>query len=203
LRAAIEKILTNEPGAEKDPFMAGQRYTLALYDRDWDAAERAAPLLSRKYSFEWGLPQLGPDFWVGVVARLKGDESSAGAAFMRAREQQEEEIRAHPDDVTLLAELGLIDAALGRKEEALNEGRRAMELAPSIKDESTEPSAKINFAMICTWTGEAELALGQLEGLVKTPGSHTYGNLRLNPMWDPLRGHPRFEKIVASLAPKE
>jgi hypothetical protein len=120
---------------------------------------------------------------------------------MRAREQQEEEIRAHPDDVTLLAELGMIDAALGRKEEALNEGHRAMELGPSTKDEFTEP--RMWFAMICTWTGEAELALGQLEALVKTPGSHTYGNLRLNPMWDPLRGHPRFEKIVASLAPKE
>ena len=56
--------------------------------------------------------------------------------------------------------------------------------------------------MICAWTGERELALGQLEALTKTPGPHTYGNLRLNPMWDPLRGDPRFEKIVASLAPK-
>jgi hypothetical protein len=71
LRAAIEKILTNEPGSEKDPFMAGQRYTLALYDRDWDAAERAAPLLS-KYSFEWGFPNLAPA-GVGVVARLRED----------------------------------------------------------------------------------------------------------------------------------
>src|SRR2546430_13521069 len=115
-RAAIERILTNEPGSERDPFMAGQRYTLALYDRDWDAAERAAPLLSRKYSLEWGLPQLGPDFWVGIVARLKGNESSARAAFMRARAQQEEEIRAHPDNVTLLAELGLIAAGLGSKD---------------------------------------------------------------------------------------
>jgi len=182
--------------------MAGQRYTLALYDRDWDAAERAAPLLSRKYSLEWGLPRLGPDFWVGVVARLKGDESSARAAFMRARERQEEEIRSHPDNVSLLAELGLIDAGLGRKEEALSEGRRAMELSRSVKDESTEPDAKIGFAMICAWTGERELALGQLEALVKAPGEHTYGNLRLSPLWDPLRGDPRFEKIVNSLAPK-
>src|SRR5881227_2606514 len=152
LRAAIERILTNEPGSEKDPFMAGQRYTLALYDRDLDAAERAAPLLSRKYSFEWGLPRLGPDFWVGVVARLKGDETSARAAFMRARAQQEEEIGRHPDDVSLLAELGLIDAALGRKEEALSEGRRAMELARSVKDGFTEPLTKIDFAIICAWT---------------------------------------------------
>ena len=134
-RAAIEKILTNEPGSEKDPFVAGQRYTLALYDRDWDAAGRAAALLSQKNSLDWwSFPQLGRDFWVGVVARLKGDETSARAAFMRARAQQEEEIRGHPDDVSLLSELGLIDAGLGRKEEALNEGRRAMELTPSVKD---------------------------------------------------------------------
>jgi tetratricopeptide (TPR) repeat protein len=201
-RAAIEKILTNEPGSEKDPFMAGQCYTLALYDRDWDAAERAAPLLSRKYSLEWGLPRLGPDFWVGVVARLKGDETSARAAFMRARAQQEEEIRGHPDDVTLLSELGLIDAGLGRKEEALNEGRRATELAPSVKDSSTEPYVELCFAIICAWTGERELALGQLEALSKTPGYHDYGDLRLSPLWDPLRGDPRFEKIVTSLAPR-
>src|SRR5205814_7124105 len=178
----------------------GQRYTLALYDRDWDVAERAAPLLSRKYSLEWGLPRLGPDCWVGVVARLKGDESSALAAFMRARAQQEEEIRAHPDDAVLLAELGLIDAGLGRKEEALNEGRRAMELEPGAKDEFTEST--MCFAIICAWTGERELALRQLEAFAKTPGYHTYGNLRLNPMWDPLRGDPRFEKIVNSLASK-
>jgi hypothetical protein len=57
--------------------------------------------------------------------------------------------------------------------------------------------------MICAWTGERELALGQLEAFTKTPGSYTYGNLRLSPLWDPLRSDPRFEKIVASLAPKE
>src|SRR5438477_1237480 len=203
MRAEIEKILTNEPGSEKDPFVAGQRYMLALYDRDWDAAERAAPLPSRKDSLPWGFPSLGRDFWVGVVARLQGDETSARAAFMRARAQEEEEIRGHPDDVGLLADLGLIDAALGRKEEALNEGRHAMELASSDKDESTEPDVELNFAMICAWTGEAELALEQLEAVTKAPGDYTYGNLRLSPMWDPLRGDPRFEKIVASLAPKE
>ena len=204
-RAEIEKILTKEPGSEKDPFVAGQRYALALYDRDWDAADRIAAVLAQKNSLEpsWSLPHLGRDFWVGVVARLKGDETSARAAFMRARVQQEDEIRGHPDNVGLLAELGLIDAGLGRKEEALNEGRRAMELGPSVKDESTEPYVKMCFAIICTWTGERELALGQLEDFTKIPGEYTYGNLRLSPLWDPLRGDPRFEKIVASLAPKE
>ena len=96
MRAEIEKILTNEPGSEKDPFVASQRYTLALYDRDWDAAGRAAAVLSQKNSLPWGFPSLGRDFWVGVVARLKGDETSARAAFMRARAQQEEEIGGSP-----------------------------------------------------------------------------------------------------------
>jgi len=78
-----------------------------------------------------------------------------------------------------------------------------MELGSSVKDSPTEPNTKTCFAIICAWTGERELALGQLEALTKTPGSHTYGNLRLSPMWDPLRGDPRFEKIVASIAPKQ
>jgi TolB-like protein/Flp pilus assembly protein TadD len=202
-RAAIEKILTNEPGSEQDPFVAGQRYTLALYDRDWDTADRAAALLSQKNSLDpgWSFPHLGRDFWEGLAARLKGDETSARAAFMRARAQQEEEIRSYPDNTGLLSELGLIDAGLGRKEEALSEGRRAMELAPGVED-STDPYVKMCFAIVCAWTGERELALGQLEALVKAPGSHTYGDLRLSPFWDPLRGDSRFEKIVASLAPK-
>jgi serine/threonine protein kinase/tetratricopeptide (TPR) repeat protein len=203
LRAILEKVLTNEPGSEKDPFVAGFRYTLALYDRDLDAAGRAAVGLSEKNSLEWSHPALGRDFWVGVIARLKGDETSARAAFMRARAQQEEEMRGHPDRIVLLSELGLIDAALGRKEEALSEGRRAMELAPSVKDSFTEPYVELCFAITCAWTGERELALGQLEALTKAPGYHTYGYFRLSPMWDPLRGDPRFEKILASLAPKE
>ena len=201
-RDAIENMLTNEPGSEKDPFVASQRYTLALYDRDWDAAERAAPVLTQKHSLQWSFPELGRDFWVGVIARLKGDETSARAAFMRARAQQEEEIRGHPDDAGLLVDLGLIDAGLGRKEEALNEGRRAMELLSSVKNSYSEPYVRKSFAIICAWTGERELALGQLEALIKIPGSYTYGNFRLSPMWDPLRGDPRFEKIVNSLAPK-
>jgi hypothetical protein len=134
---------------------------------------------------------------------LKGDEASARASFMKAQAQQEEELRVHPDNAVLPADLGLIDAGLGRKEEALSEGRRAIELASSVTDSYTKPYVELCFAIICAWTGERELALGQLEALVKTPGSHTYGNLRLSPLWDPLRGDPRFEKIVASLAPKE
>src|SRR5262249_45186831 len=162
--------LNNEPGSEKDPYVAGQLYTLALYNRDWEAASRAAAALSQKNSLEWRFPQLGRDFWIGVVARLKGDETSARAAFMRARVQQEEQIRDQPDDAELLSDLGLVDAALGRKEDALNEGRRAMDLATKVKNSFTEPYVTRSFAIICAWTGERNLALRHLEALTKAPG---------------------------------
>jgi TolB-like protein/Flp pilus assembly protein TadD len=198
-RAAIEKILTNEPGSEKDRLVAGWRLDLALWDRDLDAAGSLAAALPQKN---------GRDFWLGVVARLKGDVAAAHAAFMGARTELEEEIRVHPDDIGLLSNLGLIDAALGRKEEALSEGRRAIELVPIVQEAMTgrynnEGFARTQFALICAWAGERDLALEQLEAVTKNPGGPSYGELRLNPMWDPLRDHPRFEKIVASLAPKE
>src|SRR5207244_12278722 len=120
-------------------------------------------------------------------ACLKRDQTAARDAFIRACAQQSEEIRGHPDNVELHTELAVIDAGLGRKEEALNEGRRAMELARSAKDAFTEAYVKRCFAIICAWTGEHELSLGQLEALTKTPGYHTYGDLRLSPLWDPLR----------------
>jgi tetratricopeptide (TPR) repeat protein len=139
---------------------------------------------------------------------LKGDVAAARAAFMRARTELEEQLRVHSENISLLADLGLIDAALGRKEEALSEGRRAMELVPIAQEAmrgqyNNEGFTRTRFAMICAWAGERELALEQLEAVAKTPGGPGYGELRLNPMWDPLRGDPRFEKIVASLAPKD
>jgi TolB-like protein/Tfp pilus assembly protein PilF len=207
LRAVIEKILANEPGSEKDPFVAEWRLGLALFDRDLDTVGSIAAALPLKQTLDAGFNQGSRDFWLGVVARLKGDAVAARAAFMRARADLEEEIRVHPDDLGLLSRLGLIDAALGRKEEALSEGRRAMELVPIAQEAmrgwyNNEGFTRTQFAMICAWAGERELALEQLEAVAKIPGGPSYGQLRLDPMWDPLRGDPRFEEIVASLAPK-
>src|SRR5437868_8052139 len=189
-RVAIEKILAEDPASAKDPFLTGQRFILALFDRDLDAAGVLATALSQKDSPDWFL-DFGRDFWMGVVARLKGDETSARAALTRALAEQKEDIR-NPDDVWLLSCLGLIDAILGKKEEALSEGRRAIEMLPIVKNLTTDGYVKRNFAMICAWAGERELALEHLEVVARIPGGPSYGDLRLNPMWDPLRGDPRF-----------
>jgi serine/threonine-protein kinase len=99
--------------------------------------------------------------------------------------------------------LGLIDAYLGRKEEALREGRRAVELVRAEKDVSLEVSMMTNVAMIAAWVGDKDFAFEQLDTIIRRPSALSYGGLKLWPWWDPLRGDPRFEKIVASLAPKE
>ena len=100
--------------------------------------------------------------------------------------------------------LGVIDAALGRKEEALREGRRAVELLPVEKDSINGVLMIQYLAMIAAWVGEKELACEQLATAVRYPSGLdlTYGQLKLMPDWDPLRGEPCFEKIVTSIAPR-
>jgi serine/threonine protein kinase/tetratricopeptide (TPR) repeat protein len=212
VRAAIEKALANEPGTAEDPFIAGIRLDVALCDRDLDAAGSIAAALPLKQTLDAGFNQGSRDFWLGVIARLKGDTEAAHTAFTKMRTKLEEELHIHPDNMDLLSDLGLIDAALGKKEEALSEGRRAMELRagalptaqdPMFGSSTNEASMKMSFAMICAWAGESNLALEQLEAVTKNPGGPSYGGLCLDPLWDPLRGDPRFEKLVASLAPKE
>src|SRR5205807_4962260 len=135
-RVAIEKMLAEDPASAKDPFLTGQRFVLALFDRDLDAAAVLAAALSPKNFPDGVYPDFGRDFWMGVVARLKGDETSARAALTRALAEYKEEIR-NSDDVWLLSCLGLIDAILGKKEEALREGRRAIEMLPIVKNLTT------------------------------------------------------------------
>jgi serine/threonine-protein kinase len=139
----------------------------------------------------------------GLIARMTNDEHKAQLAFTAARAEQEKIVQAEPDYGPALCVLGVIDAALGRKDEALREGRRAVELLPVEKD-SVNGALMIHYlAMIAAWVGEKDLAFEQLALSARTPNGATYGELKLDPFWDPLRGDPRFEKIVASLAPKE
>jgi hypothetical protein len=125
------------------------------------------------------------------------------AAFFTARAQADEQLRAQPDYAPNVCALALIDAALGRKNDALREGERAVELLPVEKDYINGPHMIEFFAITCAWAGEKELALKHLATAAHLPSTVSYGQLKLMPFWDPLRGDPRFEKIVESLAPKQ
>jgi hypothetical protein len=96
-----------------------------------------------------------------------------------------------------------MDAGAGRKDNAIREARRALELRPIAKDASDGPYLAANLALVYALTGERDLAIAQLEALAKIPCGPSYGDLKLNPKWDDLRGDPRFEQMVASLAPKQ
>jgi len=140
-------------------------------------------------------------FVEGVIARMTKDDAKARSAFTAARAEQEKIVQAQPNYGPALCVLGLIDAGLGRKEEALREGRRAVELLPVEKDAPEGVDMVKYLAMIAAWIGDKDFACEQLAIAIRGPSSLSYGQLKLMPFWDPLRGDPRFEQIVASLAP--
>jgi serine/threonine-protein kinase len=197
---AIESIRAANPAALRDT--AGVLLFYALGERDAAAAMEALSVLKDNEISFFGQVQVSRAFMEGLIARMANDEHKAQLAFTAARAEQEKIVQARPDFGPAWCVLGLIDAGLGRKEEALREGRRAVELLPVEKDALIGGSLVRYFAVIAAWVGEKDLACEQLAIAVRPPSFLTYGNAKLMPLWDPLRGEPCFEKIVSSLAPK-
>jgi TolB-like protein len=197
LRKAIEEIRTRNP--ESVRAIASDWLLCALADRNAAAAREAL-----KAGGETPFNDLPTNrlFVEGLIARMTKNDQEARAAFTAARVEQEKIVQAQPNYGPALCVLGLIDAGLARKAEALREGRRAIELASVKKDAVSSPLMIQYLALIAAWTGDKDLACEQLLVAVRPPSILSYGELKLLPWWDPLRSDPRFEKIVASLAPK-
>jgi len=173
----------------------------ALAERDPAAAAVALTALGEN-SLGNTIPRYNAHFLEGLIARMTNDHAKARAAFTAARAEQDKLVRADPNDAGALCVLGLIDAALGRKEEALREGWRAVGLLPIEKDATNGTRVIGVLANIAAWVGDNDLACQQLAIVIHSRHEISYGELKLLPFWDPLRGDPCFEKIVASLAPK-
>jgi serine/threonine-protein kinase len=199
LHATIQTILAENPNAT--PLLADQWLPLALYERDPAAAKRALAAMPPGGCYDAGIPFLNT--WCeGLAARMRDDQPAARAAFTNARKELEKMVRDQPDYAGALCALGVIDAVLGNKEAAIREGQRAVALMPVSKNAIEGPLLIKYLALIYAWTGEKDRAFEQLDKAAKLPSYLSYGQLRLHPIWDPLRGDPRFEKIVASLAPR-
>ena len=188
----------------KDPSAAGELEDInfALCERTPEAIERTLKVYPAEGAVYNGI-KYPRAYWEGVVARWRGEKEKASLAFAEARRQVEEVAQKQPDFPAALSLLGLIDAGLGRKEDALREARRACELLPIHADAVDGVAYAANLAQVYTWTGEKDLAVDQLENVERVPNFVSYGYLKLQPLWDPLRGDPRFEKLVALLAPKD
>src|SRR4029079_14347045 len=143
----------------------------ALAERDPAAAERALVALGDNPCWFDPPIQLGHSFGEGLLARMTKDEARARTAFQADRAQQEKIVQAQPDYGPALCVQGLIDAALGRKDLALDEGRRAIALKPVEKDFVNGSRVLQYFAITAAWAGEKELALQQLEAGLRAPAA--------------------------------
>jgi len=200
LRAVLSDIVNEDPKAATE--IANGLFTCALAARNAAGVTRALQSIRAE-----GLRDVynnslwARDWFIGLAARTFGDVERAQTAFTAARAIEEINVRNQPDYAPAWSRLGLIDAGFGRKEDAIREGRRACELLPVTKDALDGPSYITNLAVIYAWTGEKNLALEQLALSASLPGGVSYGELKLFPQWDSLRDDPRFEKILASIAP--
>ncbi|MGB8340085.1 MAG: adenylate/guanylate cyclase domain-containing protein [Chthoniobacterales bacterium] len=202
LHQAIDEIRARSPAAVNN--IADYWFTLAMAERDPAAAADALIALGDIY-LTADIVELRPSFCAGLVPWMTNEDAKAPTAFAAAREEERKIVQAQPDYDPACCVLALIDAGLGRKDEALAEGRRAVELLPVTKDSINGFHIIEYFAVVAAWVGEKDLACEQLARAVALPGYglDTYRQLKLRPFWGPLRGYPRFEKIVANLAPKD
>ncbi len=197
LHAAIDQILAQDPG--KASVIADQWIDLALCEKDMNAAGKALGVMTENGCQEEGLPY--PRSWCeGLVARERQDTSAAQLAFSEARLRVDRLVQAQPDFAAGVSVLGMIDAALGNKENAIAEGRKAVELLPTSKDAITGPLLLRNLATIYAWTSEKEAAFDVLKRLVAMPSYLSYGQLKLHPYWEPLRDSREFGEVAAALA---
>ncbi len=197
-------MLAKNPDMDVGGGQTPYRVLFALIDGNFAEAERVLAASPREdfqdidYSFYY------PKAWFeAMIARAKGDSARATAAFSTARTILEQRLAVKPEDARTIAVLAQVDAGLGHKELAIQEAQHAVDLMPVSKDIYDGALVLEGLAQVYTWTNEPDRAIELLQKLVAMPGYVNYARLKLHPMWNPLRGDPRFEKIVNSLAPKD
>ncbi|MFL6529469.1 MAG: hypothetical protein ACJ8KX_03265 [Chthoniobacterales bacterium] len=199
LQRVIATAIAADPAAGTN--IADSWFYVAMSAHDAANAERALGMMLPNGCGIEGV--LCPREWcVGMAALARGDRGAALQAFRAAHLQAEKKLQEQPDYAEGLSALGLIEAGLGNRQAALEAGQRSIGLLPITVDAVEGAVLLQNLAIIYAWTGERDRAIETISEALKHPGPLSYGNLKLHPYWDPLRGDPRFEQIVASLAPK-
>jgi serine/threonine-protein kinase len=182
-------------GVADAPFVLFARVSLEIFDRRYD--EAIALLTS-------GAPEVFQDQFRFVprallYAQVYGLMQRHGlerAYYDSARIIVSRKLHEQPDDPRLRSALGIAYAGLGRNSEAIQEGERAVELLPVNKEAWRGYYHEWDLARVYAMVGQSDAALDRLEHLLSIPGHVTAGWLRIDPTWDPLRGHPRFQRLV-------
>ena len=189
----------------REAVVAESALDLAYLRSDPEAAESALELLSPDAT----KPIYWHGFWhprayfLGRIAVTRNDAKGAAIALESARRETKAMVTRQPDNPHALMVLAMIDSYSGRHEDALREARQACEIRPIEGDALSGPGMLSALAEIESRAGQKDAALGHLALLAGIPSPITYGNLKLDPVWSSLRGDPRFEALMAKLAPKE
>ena len=178
---------------------------LAMADHDPDGISRILAHAADA-SFVYNGVKYPKAWYEGLAARMRGDKAAARIAFGAARGDVEKATFANPREGRPLSLLAMIDAGLEQGEQAIAEARRAVELEPFEKSSTNAPIVRCNLAVVYAWTGQPDLAIAELDKLAdkpagaNIPSQPTYGDFKLNPVWDPLRSHPAFPGLMQKFA---
>jgi serine/threonine protein kinase/Tfp pilus assembly protein PilF len=206
LRAALAGLSQSNDPDGSDRLKHG--VILRLFEGDANGADRVLAAGKDSEFEDSGFTYPKPWF-AALAANLRHDHAAAQAAFAAARPIMEKSVANKPDSGMRLSYLAMIDAGLGRKEDAVREGLRACELCPYETHAVNAPAVRCSMAVVYAWTGQPDLAFAELGNAVDRPAGDavvlqpTYGDLRLNPVWDALRSDPRFDVLIRKLAPPE
>jgi len=209
LSAVSSAIAALPESADLDPDALEVALWLSLVDRDWTKAEqliermgsREGGYLSGYLSYS-GRPTPAECYSV-LLARLRKDQPETNQVFAEIRKRLNLRVLEAPQDTGLLSSLAVLDGLLNRKEAAISEAKRAANLLPISKDAVEGPGILKNLAVVYAWTGDLDLAFETLGSLTKIPFGIFYGELKRDPQWEPLRQDPRYEKLLAELAPRD
>jgi tetratricopeptide (TPR) repeat protein len=198
--AALRSAIASLPSSiADDTGVVFRRVDFALNRHDW---LQARELLEKIKGTEDEEDLVG--CYYILLTRLQTDQPSrATPSLAEHREHLNQKVQTSPEDTNLLSRLALVDAWLHNKEAAVSEANRAVEMLPISKDAVDGPEMVKSLAIVYTWTDELNLAFETLASLTKTPNGIYYGELKLDPRWVPLRKDPRYDKLLAELAPKD
>jgi TolB-like protein/Flp pilus assembly protein TadD len=201
--SAAEKVFSSiPPETDSDGLMTMGRAWLLILQRKLPEALQVLQQFRGETLFNTTTAPCPKAFLEGEIYRLQGDEAKARTAFEDSRVVSEQLLREAPDDPARHGQHGLILAALGQKQEAIAEGKRAVELLPESQDALDGPKVTDALAQIYAWTGEFDEAFRLLDHLLAVPSGLTVPMLKLDPAWDPLRKDPRFQALLDKYSAK-
>ena len=205
LKSTLDEIPT---GIDPDGSVTAARWDLAMLQRDFPAARKLLEESSAN-EISYSMAGLTPKIFLeGCTSLAEGDNASAQTAFEQARPTFEAAVEEAPESAERHASLGWLYALMGRKRDAIAEGRRAVELKPESKDAVDGALMNGYLALIYARVGENDLAIPLIERLLTTPGavdstnySITVNDLKYRWDWDLIRDDPRFKQMIAETRP--